>query len=101
MRKNTINNPYTQKAYILVLMILCSLHLKSQTSIAAGNVSGNWTLVGSPYLIQGHIIIPTDSTLFIQPGVVVAFQGHYKFNILGNIQAIGTPVDSITNNFEL
>ncbi|OGP66167.1 MAG: hypothetical protein A2169_14035, partial [Deltaproteobacteria bacterium RBG_13_47_9] len=41
------------------------------TSIAAGNVSGTWTLANSPYHINGEITIPNDSTLTIEPGVEV------------------------------
>jgi len=65
------------------------------TDIAAGNVSGTWTLAGSPYHIDGEITIPNDSTLTVEPGVDVVFMGHYKFNIQGRILAIGTPTDSI------
>lgn len=87
-----------KKIYILFPFLLAILitDVIGQTIIPAGNVSGNWPLSGSPYLIQGHIVVPADSSLTLQPGVVVVFQGHYKFNIQGNIQAIGTSSDSIT-----
>ena len=47
---------------ILAIVLFFSYCL-SQTPISGGNVSGTWTLAGSPYLIQGAIMIPNDSTL--------------------------------------
>ncbi len=65
------------------------------TVVAAGNVSGTWTLANSPYHINGEIIIPNDSTLTIEPGVEVVFMGHYKLNVQGRLLAIGSKKDSI------
>jgi parallel beta-helix repeat protein len=65
------------------------------TDIPAGNVSGIWTLSGSPYYIDGEITIPNDSTLTIEPRVWVVFNGHYKLNVQGRLLAVGTEVDSI------
>ena len=68
----------------------------AQTTISAGNVSGTWTFAGSPYLIQGAIMIPNDSILTIEPGVTVNFQGSYKLYIQGRVLAIGAVADTIT-----
>ena len=65
------------------------------TDIAAGNVSGTWTVAKSPYHINGEITIPNDSTLRIEPGVEVVFMGHYKLNVQGRLLAIGTKNDPI------
>ena len=65
------------------------------TDIAAGNVSGTWTLDGSPYYINGEITVPNDSTLTIEPGVEVVFLGHYKLNVQGRLLAVGTQQDTI------
>jgi len=67
----------------------------SQTNVPAGLVSGTWNLAGSPYLIQGGIMIANGTTLTIEPGVTVNFQGSYKLYIQGRLLAIGTPIDSI------
>jgi len=67
----------------------------AQTNISGGDVSGTWTKANSPYLINGEITIPNDSTLTIEPGVSVIFKGHYKFNVQGSLVAIGTQQDSI------
>jgi N-acetylneuraminic acid mutarotase len=65
------------------------------TDVAAGNVSGSWTLANSPYHINGEITIPNGESLAIEPGVEVVFMGHYKFNVQGRLLAIGTEKDSI------
>ncbi|MBI4646044.1 MAG: T9SS type A sorting domain-containing protein [Bacteroidia bacterium] len=84
----------------LIIFILCitgSINsILAQTNIPAGNISGIWAIAVSPYLVQGSITIPNDSTLTIMPGVVVEFQGHYKLNVQGRLVAIGTVTDSIT-----
>ncbi|OQY26931.1 MAG: hypothetical protein B6244_12185 [Candidatus Cloacimonetes bacterium 4572_55] len=65
------------------------------TEISGGNVSGNWSIDGSPYLIQGEITIPIQETLTIDPGVSVRFQGHYKLIVLGRLLAIGAEDEMI------
>ena len=80
--------------YVFILLISYTF-LPSQTTIPAGDISGNWLINGSPYLIEGEIEIPDGQTLTIEPGVVVEFQGHFKFNIYGRILAEGTENDII------
>ncbi|MBC8525382.1 MAG: hypothetical protein H8D22_00700, partial [Candidatus Cloacimonetes bacterium] len=67
----------------------------AETHIPGGDVSGIWTIDGSPYIIDGEINIPIDSTLIIEPGVQVIFSEHYKFNIYGRLLAEGTVTDTI------
>jgi hypothetical protein len=66
-----------------------------KTVIPPGDVSGTWALGGSPYEIQGEITIPDGLTLTIEPGVLVEFQGHYKFIVEGRLLAVGTETDTI------
>ncbi len=68
----------------------------TQTIVPGGVVSGTWTSANSPYLVQGAIMIANGTTLSIDSGVRVEFQGDYKFLVLGQLLAIGTPSDSIT-----
>ncbi len=79
----------------LLIAILFSLELYSQTSISGGSVNGTWTQAGSPYLIEGEISIENGDSLRIEPGVSVEFQGSYKFIVQGQIIAKGTEADSI------
>ncbi|MBI5540579.1 MAG: right-handed parallel beta-helix repeat-containing protein [Bacteroidia bacterium] len=81
---------------LLVLMLCIYINTNSQTIILGGNVSGNWPISGSPYLIHDNITIPNGSTLTISPGVIVEFQGHYKLNCNGRILALGNISNGIT-----
>jgi Right handed beta helix region/Secretion system C-terminal sorting domain len=69
--------------------------LTAQTIVTGGNVSGTWTKAASPYLVQGSIQIPNGSTLTIEAGANIIFQGTYKLLINGRLLAIGTVTDSI------
>ncbi len=83
----------------ILAFTICTLHPAfSQTSIPGGNISGHWTLAGSPYNIMGSVIIPTLSTLTIDPGVTVSFQTSFGLTMVvqGRLLAIGTPADSVT-----
>ncbi len=43
-----------------------------QTTISDNtNISGNWTIASSPYIIEGRAIVPNGQTLTIEPGVEV------------------------------
>jgi len=62
-----------------------------------GDQWGTWTRDNSPYNVIGEIWVPPESTLVIEPGVVVNFRGHYKFIVdsLATLLAVGTETDSI------
>ena len=83
------------KITLIIAFIFSMMAMMAQTPIPGGDVYGNWTLAGSPYLIEGDITVPADCTLFIDPGVHVEFQGAYIFYIYGRILAEGTVTDSI------
>jgi len=79
---------------IIGVLVLVALGY-GDTIIPGGNVSGTWNAAGSPYLIEELINIPTNDTLFIQPGVDVIFQGQYMFEVRGSLIAEGSESDSI------
>jgi subtilisin-like proprotein convertase family protein len=81
---------------ITTLFVLLNFFAWSQTSIPAGAISGTWNISGSPYLVQGSIIVPDGQTLTINPGVQVIFQGNYQLFVQGRILAQGIAGDSIT-----
>jgi len=62
-----------------------------------GDVWGTWTRENSPYNVIGEIRVPPESTLVIEPGILVNFKGHYKLIVdsLATLLAIGTETDSI------
>ncbi len=66
-----------------------------ETRIEAGPVSGLWTANASPYTVTGNITLANNDTLRIEPGVIVVFQGNFRFTISGRMMAEGTESDSI------
>ncbi len=83
---------------LLIITLTPSIYVKPQTPIdnhyfSSGDQSYTWDIAGSPYLIDEDIEIPDGSDLQIEPGVEVLFQGYFKMDVLGSINAIGT-VDS-------
>jgi Right handed beta helix region/Secretion system C-terminal sorting domain len=87
-----INN---RKHLLLILLLGWTVSSHSQTPVPGGYVSGTWIASGSPYLVQGSIQIADGSTLTIEPGVMVNFQGHYKFVVYGRLLAIGNETNNI------
>lgn len=99
--EHTLNGDYVVAGYTSFLTsggedaYLIRLESVEQSIIPGGDVSGNWTLAGSPYLIEGTITIPPGDTLTINPGVEVIFQGHFKLIVNGVLEANGAESDSI------
>jgi hypothetical protein len=61
------------------------------TAVQAGALSTQtWTSTGSPYRIFGDVYVPSGNRLTIRPGVQVRFQGHYRMEGPGIIDARGT-----------
>ncbi len=65
-------------------LFLTGVESFSQTTIPDSTVVyGTWSLAGSPYLVQGEAIVPTDSTLIIEPGVTIKFKTGTNFDYTG------------------
>ncbi|MCK4662323.1 MAG: cadherin domain-containing protein [Bacteroidales bacterium] len=94
---SAILNKNRTKALILFLVFLFYTNVinAQKTEISAGDVSGIWEYTGSPYNINGEITIQNATTLTIEPGVIVEFQGHYKLIVEGQLLAVGTETDTI------
>ena len=86
------------RTLILLLLIVAVLSpaVASATDVE-GDVWGTWTRENSPYNVIGEVRVPPGSTLVIEPGVLVNFEGHYKFIVdsLATLLAVGTETDSI------
>ena len=79
---------------LLVFIGLSTFCLQASTTVPGGTIgNAQWTMTGSPYLINGDLII--DSSLNIEPGVEVIFQGHYGIRVQGTMRAVGTGDDRI------
>ncbi|MCP4631910.1 MAG: T9SS type A sorting domain-containing protein [candidate division Zixibacteria bacterium] len=79
-------------------MLIIATACWAQAIEVEGEVSGVWMADNNPYEVIGDLTIPTDSTLIIEAGVIVSFQGHYKLNVdsSATLQAIGNQFDSIS-----
>ena len=84
-----------RKIYLLIIGLFIVSSAFADTQVG-GTVSGTWTLENSPYNVIDSLEIPVNTTLVIEPGVLVNFQGHYKFKVYGRLLAIGTEQDTIT-----
>ncbi|MDN5201354.1 IPT/TIG domain-containing protein [Fulvivirgaceae bacterium BMA10] len=71
---------------IMTLYYAFNIHsLLAQTTIAHGTeVSGTWSIAGSPYLIEGLVTIPANQTLIIDPGVEIRFLTGEDFDMGDN-----------------
>ncbi|MCK4653451.1 MAG: right-handed parallel beta-helix repeat-containing protein, partial [Candidatus Cloacimonetes bacterium] len=84
-----------KKIIILPFILFTLSFLPADTHIPYGDVSGTWSIDGSPYIIDGHINVPVDSILVIEPGVNVIFSDQYYFRIYGKLLSEGTLIDTI------
>jgi len=71
--------------FCLILMIGSNV---SATEVA-GRQAGRWTLANSPYILTGDVEVPADTSLKIEPGVVVKFAGYYRLRVHGALIANG------------
>ena len=62
------------KKILAAVLLFVAANSFPQTNISPGEVYGSWGASGSPYLIQGDITIPNDSTLTIELAVGNASQ---------------------------
>jgi len=97
MLKEAISRYFSgnKKALCFIVIVMFSIPLYAQTHVS-GNVSGEWTIAGSPYIVDGDIIIETSDSLYVEPGVSVIFSDHYIFDIQGRLIAEGTEDGIIT-----
>ncbi len=82
--------------FLVFLALNTNIHFSTgQTIISGGEASGIWSEAKAPYVIQGNVVVPRDSTLRIGPGVRVEFDGYYGIEVRGRLLAAGTEMDSI------
>jgi len=86
----------TKRISIILISLLIIIWRSTAFSIIdSANIYGIWTKDGSPYLIYNDVEIPQDTSLSIEPGVQIIFQGHYKIEVFGGLFATGNENDSI------
>jgi hypothetical protein len=80
---------------LICLLLLAAIPVNAETHVPAGPVSGTWTLAGSPYIIEGNIVVESSGSLTIAAGVSVIMNVGSRFRVEGRLLAIGTVNDSI------
>lgn len=67
------------------------VHIYPQVS----HVNGTWNIAGSPYYLNYDYYVDPGDELIIEPGVEVIYNGRYKLEVRGRLDAQGTAADSI------
>ena len=71
-----INMNFNFKNTLSLLFVLNWISVFSQTTIPANtSLRGTLTKSASPYYVKGNVFVPKDSTLIIEPGVQIRFDG--------------------------
>ncbi len=70
-------------------------------TVVSGPVSGLWDPAGSPYWVEGDLLVGVGDALVIAPGVEVRFRGPYVVRVEGLLTAAGTETDSIRFTWDL
>lgn len=83
------------KKYLFILTTFICQIAFAQTQIYTSTVSGTWSLIGSPFIINQNITIPGNAFLTIEPGVVVKFKAGTKLTIYGSMNSTGLPSQKI------
>lgn len=96
-----------KKSFVAIVpMLLCLLLMMIARNIPFGSVKAtyaesqisgdvNWTLQNSPYIVAGDIVVNSNATLKIQPGVIVKFNENFSLTIYGRLSSIGTTTNRI------
>ena len=83
----------------MIGIVLCGVLIAFSTAFAdtevEGEVSGVWTLEGSPYIVLDSTWVPEGEELTITRGVTVQFASETGLYIYGMLAAIGAEEDSI------
>ncbi|MFH1447147.1 MAG: right-handed parallel beta-helix repeat-containing protein, partial [Chloroflexota bacterium] len=75
--------------------LLIIIPLLAHGTIVGGLVEGIWTPAGNPYDVASTLIIDSNRTLIIKPGVEVNFFSSDSIKVYGTLVAEGTEEDSI------
>ena len=88
---------FKRKLMYLAIPTILALFCVGLATEISGPLTDTLHFSSSPYEIVGDIFIPSGSSLVIEPGVVMNFQGAYSFHVNNGavLSAIGTEPDSI------
>jgi hypothetical protein len=78
---------------VTILLAVLVAAVYSATTVNGGEVAGTWNAAGSPYIVQGDILVPDGQGLTLDAtsgAIVIDFRGHYKLNVQGELSTAGT-----------
>jgi len=83
------------KIIFSIFLCFCTLNAFTQTNVSGGIYqNATWTLAGSPYIVNGSVVVFPGATLNIQPGVEIHINNQSSSNIYietrGTINCVGT-----------
>ena len=89
-----------KKIVLLSLLTLGVLSTKAQTNLSGGIYqNATWSLAGSPYIVNGPIVVFPGVTLNIQPGVEIRINNQTSNNFYietrGTLNCVGTDAQPI------
>jgi len=98
-----MNKPFKPSVILLILAIasLCFYFKipiqEARATYAWGPIDKNtvWTLVDSPFVVSGDIVIYPGATLTIEPAVEVRFGGNFSITVEGALLAKGTGASNV------
>lgn len=74
-----------------LLLLMCAPVLIFAQTQVSGQITSNtsWTKANSPYHVIGNVVVQTNATLVIEPGVRVFFDPGTRLGVRGTLKAIG------------
>jgi hypothetical protein len=83
------------KIFLLFLLLVVFNEFSAQTTVSGGIYQNTtWTLAGSPYIVNGSIVVFPGNTLNVEPGVTVLINNSTNNNIYietrGTLNLVGT-----------
>lgn len=83
-------------AWLLAGLLVCGPNAIAQTEVGGWIAESTvWTLGRSPYVVTQDIILATNATLTIEPGVEIRFNQGTGLTVQGRLLAEGTPARRI------
>jgi hypothetical protein len=89
-----------KKIALLSIIILNVISMQAQTNVSGGIYqNATWSLAGSPYIVNGPVVVFPGVTLNIQPGVEIRINNQTSSNIYietrGTLNCVGTDAQPI------
>ena len=81
-----------------LLFVLFSLFIATSAfceTFVSGEVRGEWTRGGNPYIAVGDLFLTSNDTLVIRAGVIVKFESGREFTLSGHFECLGEAGDSV------